>query len=664
VCADGSRQRTGPVSFFTRPANDECASAQVLVSNATCSATPGTVFQSTNSQIATTGCTGTADDDVWYKFTATSAVQDIRVAEGAGFDGVVQAFSGSCAFVNPIGCIDATAAGGVEVLPLSGLTVGQEYLVRVFSFSATAPTAANGGFTICVLPGVPAPANDECATATTLTVGATCTPTAGTVYKSTNSGISALSCTGLTATADDDVWYKFTPATAAVDIRLEESANFDGVIQLFNGASCTAFTGSVACEDATAGGSIEILQATGLTPGQTYYFRVFSQGAVASTDANSSFQICVSLPTPAPANDECTGATTLAVGAACTPVNGTTYKATASAGAPACTATAPGTPDDDVWFKFTPTTTSVDLTLAEGAGFDGVIQVYAGSCGSLTSLQCVDATSAAGTEQLRVPGLTVGQAYYVRVYSFTATAPTASTSNFTICAAASPAPPANDECANAQTLPVLLGVNCTSPTAGTNAGASATAGVPAPGCGSYSGGDVWYKVTVPPSGALKLETSNGASNPLTDTDMAVYAGSCGSLTLVSCAATGGTNSHALLNLTGRTAGEVLYVRVWENGNNQEGNFLICATSPTTCPEPSALAATAITNTGATLVWAGSGTGYRVEVGPTGFTPGVNAPGAQTLTASSASLVLTNLSPNTGYCFYVTQVCSATANPSP
>ncbi|WP_460515570.1 T9SS type A sorting domain-containing protein, partial [Hymenobacter jeollabukensis] len=42
----------------------------------------------------------------------------------------------------------------------------------------------------------------------------------------------------------------------------------------------------------------------------------------------------------------------------------------------------------------------------------------------------------------------------------------------------------------------------------------------------------------------------------------------------------------------------------------------------------------------------------------------NAPGAQTLTASSASLVLTNLSPNTGYCFYVTQVCSATANPSP
>ncbi|WP_460515567.1 fibronectin type III domain-containing protein, partial [Hymenobacter jeollabukensis] len=42
VCADGSRQRTGPVSFFTRPANDECASAQVLVSNATCSATPGT----------------------------------------------------------------------------------------------------------------------------------------------------------------------------------------------------------------------------------------------------------------------------------------------------------------------------------------------------------------------------------------------------------------------------------------------------------------------------------------------------------------------------------------------------------------------------------------------------------------------------------------------
>lgn len=62
-----------------------------------------------------------------------------------------------------------------------------------------------------------------------------------------------------------------------------------------------------------------------------------------------------------------------------------------------------------------------------------------------------------------------------------------------------PPGPANDDPCNA--IALTPGVACSFSTH-TTTGATDSPGVPAPGCASYNGGDVWFEVTVPASGHL------------------------------------------------------------------------------------------------------------------------------------------------------------------
>ena len=64
---------------------------------------------------------------------------------------------------------------------------------------------------------------------------------------------------------------------------------------------------------------------------------------------------------------------------------------------------------------------------------------------------------------------------------------------------------ADDPCAAS---PITVGTSCTFSTF-TNAGATASPGVPAPGCANYAGGDVWFTATVPASGHLIVDGNTG-----------------------------------------------------------------------------------------------------------------------------------------------------------
>jgi len=137
-------------------------------------------------------------------------------------------------------------------------------------------------------------------------------------------------------------------------------------------------------------------------------------------------------------------------------------------------------------------------------------------------------------------------------------------------------PPVNDECNNATFL-TPGAVFATNPLVGTNEFATASSGAPAPGCASYSGGDVWYSAVVPASGSLTFELNTNAGG-ITDGAGAVYSGACGSLTLISCDdySSSDPNDQPLITVTARTPGEVLYFRVWEYGNNSFGTFQVSA----------------------------------------------------------------------------------------
>lgn len=133
--------------------------------------------------------------------------------------------------------------------------------------------------------------------------------------------------------------------------------------------------------------------------------------------------------------------------------------------------------------------------------------------------------------------------------------------------------PPNDECVNA--IPLTVGSGVCNFTTGTNVGATASV-APAPGCGNYQGGDVWFSFVVPPSGHVVINTQH-VDFFLQDYAMAIYSGTCGNLTLIECNDDDSEYSWYMpkIERSGLNPGETIYIRVWEYGNNSFGNFNIC-----------------------------------------------------------------------------------------
>lgn len=133
------------------PANDNCAGATNLtVYGSSCGgSTAGNVSGATQSipSLLCSGFTGDANDDVWYKFTATGTAHTITVAGSASFDAVVDVRSGACNG-SAYACADLTGSGGTEVINLTGLTVSAVYYVRVYDYASGTPLSTT--FTICV----------------------------------------------------------------------------------------------------------------------------------------------------------------------------------------------------------------------------------------------------------------------------------------------------------------------------------------------------------------------------------------------------------------------------------------------------------------------------------------------------------------------------------
>ncbi len=133
-------------AFTTVIANDDCSDAIALTGNVALTATTAGATQSMPAEPCA-GFTGTADDDVWFKFTATANGNATITVTQTIIDAVVLAYSGSCGATTIIGCSDVFTPNN-EVISLTGLVMGTEYLVRVFSYSAGA--TATGAFNITV----------------------------------------------------------------------------------------------------------------------------------------------------------------------------------------------------------------------------------------------------------------------------------------------------------------------------------------------------------------------------------------------------------------------------------------------------------------------------------------------------------------------------------
>ncbi|MFL5752452.1 MAG: beta strand repeat-containing protein, partial [Bacteroidia bacterium] len=409
------------IAVAVPPANDNCAGATAVTSGASCTPVSSTVLNATQSSV---GCAGTANDDVWFSFVATQTAQQITVTPSASFDPVVQVYSGTCAAPTSLLCDDIDFGYGTTGnTTITGLTVGATYYYRVYDYyTGTPPTTT---FTTCVNNPPPPPANDNCAGATPVTSGASCTPVSATVLNATQSSV------GCAGTANDDVWFSFVATQTSQQITVTPSFNFDPVVQVYSG-SCAA-PASLLCDDIDfPWGSVGMTTVSGLTVGATYYYRVYDYWT--GTPSTTTFTTCVNNPPPPPANDNCPGAVPVTSGPNCTQVVSSVGGATQSSVGCA------GTANDDVWFSFVATQASQVITVSPPSGFDPIVQVYSGSCASLTSLACNDINYPWGSiGSSTITGLTVGATYYYRVYDYSTGTPTVTT--FTTCVNDAPPPP-------------------------------------------------------------------------------------------------------------------------------------------------------------------------------------------------------------------------------
>jgi glucose/arabinose dehydrogenase len=265
--------------------------------------------------------------------------------------------------------------------------------------------------------------NDDCSNPTPVSVGATCSPTAGNLNKATNVNI--------TGACDNspDIWYKFqVPSfTSTVQISLEITASGGSLstsntfIELFDATGCPAANKSMGCGNGTVPRRF-----TGLTAGQFYLFRIYTTQGTNGSSSNFDLNVCVT------SNDDCAGAITLVAG---TQADGNLFGTRTNSATPTGCATADA--DDDVWFKFAPLSNMETISISN-SGSDlataGVrMQLFSGNCASLVSISC-------GSGSIDISGLSLSNTYYVRVYSAGSAQLTASTFKILLSTTVPPPP--------------------------------------------------------------------------------------------------------------------------------------------------------------------------------------------------------------------------------
>jgi hypothetical protein len=384
----------------TPPANDEAAGAFTIPALTAFPANLcGNFYTSRNATpSAQAVCAGNNDDDVWFKFTANQINTTVRVYGSGGYVPRVQILDASLAPLSPAQCVVGSAGGTSVDANLTGLTLGNVYNVRVYhdggGVQATATTTINGSGQVN-----------------------------GVVI--TNGG------SGYTATTTS------TPSgTATARVRFTGGGGRDAAgIAVLTGTAVSSITISNTGYGYTSAPTVTIEKPDWAHIGE--------------------FAIVVYAPA---INDECSGAKTLTnlTNTGCVlgqnSANDNTGSATPSAEATVC-----GTPDDDVWFKFTAVNTNTHIDVTGTGSFDAAFQVFdggagAGNCGTKTSVACINTTGAGLLDSATV-ATTIGNTYFVRIYH--AGAGTVTGETFNICV--SSAPPA---CVNIPVNPPNEGGAC------------------------------------------------------------------------------------------------------------------------------------------------------------------------------------------------------------
>jgi len=394
------------------PSNDDCANPITLTQYATCNPQ---MFSSLGATESEPSCNnGIADDDVWFEFTATTSEAKIIVEGDDFYDPVIQVYNPAAIYCSsaPLShCVDETSSGGSEFYSLQNLTIGDVYTLRVYDYSSS-PTD-NNTFNIC-LTDFTIPSNDERTNPINLNHNSFCNSILSNTKGASDSN--ALGCS--TGDSDDDVWFRFNAQNSSAIIRITGLENFDAVFDVYNELNYN--NGPITpCIDYAFSGEEEAVRLDDLSVGDSYLIRVYSyqMTSMSSIIEGQNFVICVSFPKNPPINDECNGAIRIPHMQNAEPISFNSFGATQSI--EACNNN--GDADDDMWFRFEANSPNATIQAVGIGMYDPVIELYFASTNifcSTNPIECINNNGSGGTEELHIAGLTIGEEYAYRIYSF------------------------------------------------------------------------------------------------------------------------------------------------------------------------------------------------------------------------------------------------------
>ena len=223
-------------STLTEPENDDCETSIALDHSAICAPSNGSLQVATES---IPGCDGSANNDVWYAFTANTNAASIEVIGSNELDAVVEIYAGTCGNLNSLGCINNGYEGDPEATISNNLIIGSTYYVRIYDWNNWVPNTMD--FTVCV------EAFEQCA----ISPGINSTIEEEICGENENGGCFVLEPSYQDVSCSESIygssrvqngvkdydWYRFTinePGT----LNIMENSEFPITLELFNIANC------------------------------------------------------------------------------------------------------------------------------------------------------------------------------------------------------------------------------------------------------------------------------------------------------------------------------------------------------------------------------------------------------------------------------------------
>jgi hypothetical protein len=379
---------TFDLSVVSPPANDDCSAPQTVVgfgSVAFDDSTATTGSQGQSEALCSSFGTSSIHGDLWYvwtaPFTATAAVSTC----GSALDTKIAIYAGSgCPAGSAIACNDD--ACGLQSRAVFACTGGQTYTFQIGLFPG-AGAGGNGSFVVAIV--VP-PSNDDC-TAATAIGGFGPFAFDDTQATTGSQGQLEAQCNQLGGTAiRDDIWFVWTaPSTGPYSVQDLGLTAVDTKIAVYDGAGCPSAP-SIACNDDANEPNIVYLQSQAVFQAVTGNSYTIQLGLSASTFSDGAGEFSI-LPVGLPANDDCSHATPIAMGAHAFDNTQATAGAEGQSEL-ACNIFGSTSVSEDVWYTWTSSASGTATVSTCGqTTIDTKLAVYDGTgCPTGPALACND----------------------------------------------------------------------------------------------------------------------------------------------------------------------------------------------------------------------------------------------------------------------------------